>query len=111
TTDVAAFTIAAIGHPAAINQYLPIGGPEALSWRDALTTCERGLGRSIQVESLPPGSAIPGLPEPLGRMVGWMLTGMEMDDAPIEMTETARTFGVRQTSLEAVLRHQFASAA
>lgn len=110
-TDVAAFTIAAIGHPAAMNQRLPIGGPEALSWRDVIATCERVLGQSINVESLPPGSVIPGLPEPLGQMVGLMLTGMEMDDAIIEMSEMARAFGVRQTSLEAMLRQQFASAA
>jgi len=104
TNDVAAFTTAAIGHPAAMNQYLPIGGPEALSWRDVVATCERVLGQSITIQSLPPGSAIPGLPEPLGQVVGMMLTGMEMGDAVIEMEETARTFGVRQTTLEMVLR-------
>lgn len=109
--DVAAFTTAAIGHPAAMNQHLAIGGPEALSWREVVATCERVLGRSIKVESLPPGSAIPGLPEPLGQMVGMMLTGMEMDDAILEMTELAQAFGVRQNTLEEVLRQQFASAA
>jgi uncharacterized protein YbjT (DUF2867 family) len=108
--DVAAFTTAAIGHPAAMNQHLVIGGPEALSWRDVVSACERVLGRTIKVETLPPGSVIPGLPEPLGQMIGMMLTGMEMDDAVIEMDETARTFGVRQNTLEAVLRQQFASA-
>jgi uncharacterized protein YbjT (DUF2867 family) len=74
--DVAAFATAAIGHPAAINQHLVIGGPEAFSWRDVVAMCERVLGCRIQVESLPSGSIIPGLPEPLGQMIGLMLTGM-----------------------------------
>ena len=33
--DVASFGVAAVTHPAARNRHIPIGGPEALSWRDA----------------------------------------------------------------------------
>jgi uncharacterized protein YbjT (DUF2867 family) len=110
TADVAVFTTAAIGHPSAMNQHLPVGGPEALSWRDVIAACERVLGRSIHVESLPLGSTVPGLPEPLGQMVGQMMSGMEMTDVILDMAETARTFGVRQTTLEEVLHHQLAGA-
>jgi hypothetical protein len=53
---------------------------------------------------------VPGLPEPLGQMVGQMMAGMEMGDVILEMAEPARTFGVRQTKLEEMLRHQLASA-
>jgi NADH dehydrogenase len=109
--DVVAFTLAAINHPAAINQHVPLGGPESTSWRDVIAACERVLGRSINVESLPPGAAIPGLPEPLGGMVGMMMTGLEMSDTAFDMTETARTFGVKQITVEEVVRQLFASAA
>ena len=34
--DVAAFALAAIDNPAAVNRYLPIGGPEPVSIRDAV---------------------------------------------------------------------------
>jgi uncharacterized protein YbjT (DUF2867 family) len=110
TADVVAFTTAAIGHPSAMNQHLPIGGPEALSWSDVIAACEGVLGRSIHIERLPLGSAVPGLPEPLGQMVGQMMAGMEMGDVILDMAETARTFGVRQTTLDEVLHHQLASA-
>jgi NADH dehydrogenase len=105
---VEAFAVAAIGHPAAMNQHLPLGGPDAVSWRDVIAVCEGALGRSINVESLPPGSPIPGLPEPLGQMVGEMMTSLEMFDSVIDITDTARAFGVRQTSVEEALRRLFA---
>ena len=41
--DVAAFALAAIGHPAATNRYLAIGGPRALSWRDVVAIHEQML--------------------------------------------------------------------
>src|SRR5215212_12098142 len=36
--DAAAFGVAAVDHPEARNQYLAIGGPEPLSWRDVVAT-------------------------------------------------------------------------
>ena len=39
--DVAAFATASIGHPAAMNRHLPLGGPEAVSWRDVIVAFER----------------------------------------------------------------------
>ena len=38
--DVAAFTVAALDHPAARNSTIVIGGPEPLSWRDIVSTFE-----------------------------------------------------------------------
>ena len=38
--DVAAFTVAALDHPAARNNTIVIGGPEPLSWRDIVSTFE-----------------------------------------------------------------------
>jgi NADH dehydrogenase len=103
-SDVAAFAIACIGHEAAMNQRLSIGGPEALSWHDVIATFERLLGRSVSVEHSPAGAAIPGLPEPLGQMVGQMMAGLEANDWPVEMNEAARTFDVTQKTLEEVVR-------
>ncbi len=110
-TDVEAFAVAAIGHPAAMNQHLSLGGPEAVSWPDVIAVCEGVLGRSIDVESLPPGSPIPGLPEPLGQMVGGMMTSLDMFDSVLDMIDTARVFGVRQTTVEEAMRRMFAGAA
>ncbi len=98
--DVAAFILAAIGNPAAINQKLLLGGPQPLSFRDAVAIYERVLGHRIQVRSVAPGEPVPGLPQ----MVAQLLAGLDTYDSPIDMTETARTFGIQLTPLEEVVR-------
>lgn len=104
--DVAAFALAAIGHPRAVNQRLILGGPEPLSFRDAVAAYERVLGKRIPVQSVRPGEPVPGLPE----AVLGLAAGFEMFDSPIDMTETARTFGIKLTSLEEFVRRSVVSA-
>ena len=98
--DVAAFILAAIGNPAAINQKLLLGGPHPFSFRDAVAIYERVLGHQIQVRSVAAGEPVPGLPQ----MVAQLLAALDTYDSPIEMTETARTFGIQLTPLEEVAR-------
>jgi uncharacterized protein YbjT (DUF2867 family) len=102
--DVAAFAVAAAENPAARNEYLAIGGPEPLSWRDVVETYERVLERSIPVEFVAMGEPMP-LPEPMPSI----LAGMETYDSAIEMEEIARTFDVPLTRLETFVREQVAS--
>ena len=97
--DVAAFAVAAVGHPAASDAYLALGGPEPLTWRDALATYERALGRPIDARFVPPGTPT-GLPEPQNSL----LAAFDSYDSPVEMGETAKTFGVTLTTLETVVR-------
>jgi uncharacterized protein YbjT (DUF2867 family) len=98
--DVAAFILAAISNPAAINQKLLLGGPQPLSFRDAVAIYERALGHQIQVRSVAPGEPVPGLPQ----MIAHLLAALDTYDSPIEMTGTARTFGIQLTPLEEVAR-------
>ena len=98
--DVAAFALAAIGHPQAINQRLILGGPEPLSFRDAVAVYERVLGKAIPVRSVRPGEPAPGLPE----AVWGLAASFDMFDSPMDMTDTARAFGVKLTSLEEFVR-------
>jgi uncharacterized protein YbjT (DUF2867 family) len=105
--DVAAFILAAIGNPAAINQKLLLGGPQPLSFRDAVAIYEGVLGHQIQVRSVAPGEPVPGLTQ----MIAQVLAGMDTYDSPIDMTETARTFGIQLTPLEEVARRAATSAA
>ncbi len=93
--DVAAFAVAAVGHPAAINQRLVLGGPEPLTWRGIVEVFSQSLGQELPVRFVAPGETIPGLPE-TARAV---LASMETYDSPISMGETARIFGVQQTTL------------
>ncbi len=103
--DVAAFILAAIGNPAAINQKLLLGGPEPVSFRDAVAVYERVLGHRIPISSVAPGEPVPGLPE----MIAQLLAGLDTYDSPIDMTETARTFGIPLTPLEVVARRAVTS--
>jgi NADH dehydrogenase len=105
--DVAAFVLAAMDHPAALNQKLIIGGPEPISFRDAVAIYERVLGHPIPVRSVAPGEPIPGLPE----IVPQLLAGLETFDSPIDMSQAARTLGVQLTPLEEVARRAVTSAA
>lgn len=101
--DVANYAVAAVDNPAAANQYLAIGGPEALSYRGVVAIYERVLGRSIPVNHVAPGEPMPGLPPSMSAM----LAGMDFDII-LDSTETARRFGVRQTTLEEVVRSMLA---
>jgi NADH dehydrogenase len=105
--DVAAFALASIDNPAALNQRLLLGGPEPLSLRDAVAVYEQVLGRPIPVRSISPGEPIPGLAE----IVPQLLAGLETFDSPIEMSGTARTFGIQLTPLEEIARQTVTSAA
>lgn len=99
-SDVAAFILAAISNPAAINQKLLLGGPQPLSFRDAVAIYERVLSHQIQVRSVAPGEPVPGLPQ----MIAHLLAGLDTYDSPLDMTQTARTFGIQLTPLEEVAR-------
>jgi uncharacterized protein YbjT (DUF2867 family) len=98
--DVAGFICAAIGNSAATNQRVVLGGPQALSFRDAIAIYERVLGHQIQVNSVAPGESAPGLPP----MFAQVLTALDTYESPIDMTETAHTFGIQLTPLEEVAR-------
>jgi NADH dehydrogenase len=103
--DVAMFVVKAIGNSAAVGRYLPIGGPEAVSWRDVVAAYERALGRPIPVRFVAPGDPLPELPDPMPAF----LAGFETYDSPVDMTELARAFGMRLTSLEEFAREDVAT--
>lgn len=102
--DVAAFAVAALQSGAAQNAKLVLGGPEAVSWREIIALAEQIIGRPIGLHAPAPGEPRPPLPE----VVLGLLQGMEMSDVVVPMGETARSFGVQQTSAEQFLRRMLA---
>jgi uncharacterized protein YbjT (DUF2867 family) len=102
--DVAGFAVAAIANDAARNRDLLLGGPEALSWRDVISTFERLRSVRAEVKSLQPGEPMPGFPE----AVSGLMAAMETYDSPepISREEAERAFGVRLTRLEEFLQRQ-----
>jgi NADH dehydrogenase len=99
--DVAQFVVAALDSPRAVNARLVIGGPQAVSFRDAAAIFGRVLGRDVAVESVGPGDAIPGLPD----TVRLLLPGFDLADTAIpEASELAATFGIALTDVETFAR-------
>ena len=94
--DVAAFAVNAVDNPAAVNQHIPIGGPAALSWLDAVSLFEQFLGRPIQVNHVQPGQPLPGLPP----FMAELMAGFGRYDSLVPMDEVALRFGVQLTPLE-----------
>lgn len=94
--DVAAYAVAALKSKEAVGKILPIGGPAAASWRDAVAAFERALGREIPVRTVPIGAPVPGMPE----IFSQPLTAMETYDSPLDMSAPAATYGVTPTSLD-----------
>ncbi len=93
--DVAEYAVAAIGHPAAINKRLALGGPEPLTWRGIVAAFEKVLGQPLPLKFVPPGESIPLLPE----IVPPVLAAMETYDSVIPMEALEAAFGITGTPL------------
>jgi NADH dehydrogenase len=105
--DVAAFAVAAVGNPLALDRTIPIGGPSAHSFLDVTEECARILGRVIPVRHVNPGQSLPGLPDTVANIAA----GLDAAEMLIDSQRTAEEFGVRQTSVETWLRHALVDAA
>jgi NADH dehydrogenase len=101
--DVAAYAVAAVTNPAARNQQITIGGPEAVSWRQMISVFEQLLGFPLTVRTVVLGEPVPTVPP-----AAWpLLAAFETFDAPIDMTLTARTFGVPPSSLASFVQQMY----
>lgn len=96
--DVAGLAVGCVGNDAAVNRDLLIGGPEALSWSDIISTFERLKGVEVEVQSLEPGAPMPGFPD----AVAGMMTALETYDSPppLSPADAESTFCVRLTTVE-----------
>ncbi|MDQ3573408.1 MAG: SDR family oxidoreductase [Actinomycetota bacterium] len=104
--DVVSYAVAALERDEANNQRLLIGGPDAISWRDAVAAFEHELGREIPVHTVRPGEPVPGMPE----QVNGLFQALETYDSPLDMTAMAVTYGVTPTGLDDFV-HAFVSTA
>jgi len=105
--DVTAFAAAAVDNPAARNASILIAGPASHSWTEVVETVGRVLGQELPANYVAPGDPVPLIPEGMGAM----LAGMEMGETYIDMSETAPTFGVTLTSLDAFAQRFFGGGA
>jgi uncharacterized protein YbjT (DUF2867 family) len=98
--DVAAYAVAALDPAREAGRTLAIGGPEPVSWRDVVALAAQELGREVPVRSVAPGEPVPGLPEVMSGLLGFMDTY----DSPIDMADVARLYGVTPTPARTIVR-------
>jgi uncharacterized protein YbjT (DUF2867 family) len=94
--DVASFAVAAVDHPEARNAYIPIAGPTPFSWRDAIASVERAIGRKLSHRGLAPGERVPGLPDGAQGLA----TLLGTSEIQVDASESAKRYGVRPTTLD-----------
>lgn len=97
--DVAAYAVAALSGRGPERHTVHVGGPEPLTWHDVVAAFEHDLGRDVEVRTVTPGTAVPGLPA----FVVELLAALDGYDSPLDMTEAARTYGVEPTPLRDVV--------
>ncbi|HEX6091546.1 MAG TPA: SDR family oxidoreductase [Gemmatimonadales bacterium] len=95
--DLAKLVVAASLNAEVRNVTIALGGPEGITFRDAVTAYEDALGTPVDVRSVPPGSTIPGLPE----MVSGIAAAFESYDSLVPMREVGATLGVPLTTARA----------
>jgi NADH dehydrogenase len=101
--DVAAFAVAAVDSLAARNATIPIGGPEAVSWRDVVAGVGQIIGQDVPVRFVSPGEPVPMVPE----AVQGLLAMQDTYDSPLPMADIAPTYGVALTPVATVLQRMF----
>lgn len=101
--DVAAYAVKAVDHGAAHNAFIKIGGPDAYSWQDIVSSASEILGQPLPVNYVAKGDPIPLLPE---RMVP-LLVGMETSETYINMNAATMVFKIPPTSLDTFMQGFF----
>ena len=101
--DVAAFGAAAVDNPAARNATIPIGGPEAVSWRAIVAGVGQIMGRELPVRFVQAGEPVPFIPE----SVQGLMASQDTYDSLLPMADTAATYGVALTPMKTVLQRMF----
>lgn len=110
--DVAALLARSVGHPAARNAILDLGGPDVMTWNDAAQMMGRVLGRPVKAIHTPTAvyraqmALLRPVSEHAANIMGlnWFATY----PTAFEMGATYATFGVRPTRIEDMLRRKAA---
>ena len=104
--DVAQFAVASLGHPAARNTTLELGGPEANSPRDVVKVFEHAGGKTFDVTQVTVDALqgqLAGAMDPMQRSFVALMLGCAGATA-IDMTATLKTFPLKLTTVEAYAR-------
>ncbi len=100
--DLTQFAVAAARRSDVKDVTLALGGPAAITFREAARAYERALGRPVPVRTVPPGTPLPGLPD----VVSGIAAAFEAYDSVIPMSETRAAFGIALTTADDFARRR-----
>jgi len=99
--DVAEFAVRCVGHPAARNAVIELGGPEALSPDEVVRTFEQVTGRHFETEHVPE-TALQAqwrtAEDPLQKSFAALMLGCAHGDS-IDMRQTLKAFPLRELTV------------
>lgn len=102
TADVAAFAVASLTVPAALNAVLELGGPEALSQLEAKDVFEEVLGRPVATQSVPEEALreqLAAATDPMQQSFTSLMLCVAKGD-PIDMSTLLPQFPVQLTTVK-----------
>jgi uncharacterized protein YbjT (DUF2867 family) len=105
--DVAAFAVAALGHPTACNAILELSGPEALSPLEVVHIFERVTGQTFDVQCVPERmlyTQIAQATDSVQRSLGALMLDYAHGDV-IDMKDVLRMFPIRLLPVADYARH------
>ena len=92
---MAAFAVAAVDNPLAVNQHITLGGPASYTWTEIIHEVGRAIGSQLPVQYLPAGSRLPLIPGEASNLLNYL----ETYESYVDMSETAQAFGIKLTPL------------
>lgn len=101
--NVADLATAVLDNSEAENVTLPLSA-QAVSYRQIIDWIDEVTGRSVTIESVPPGAEIPGLPRTVLELWSWLATGVI---EPIETVGVAVRFGLALESPKSFVTRTF----
>jgi len=102
-SNVADLAIAVLENGEAERVSLPVSA-QAVSYRQVIDWIGETTGSSITIESVPPGTELPGLPPSVIKLWSWLATG---GIEPIETVEVAVKFGLALETPKAFIGRTF----
>ncbi len=100
--DVAKFAVASIGNPSVYDSIIPLGGPDALSYNDAIKMFEDATGETFTVESIP-AEALEAqknsATDSLQKSFAGMMHALAVKEFTIEMEDTLKKLPVQMVSV------------
>jgi NADH dehydrogenase len=100
--DVARYVAGCVDNPAARNQVIELGGPEAVTYNGVVAMYESALGRSVARQHVPEEALeaqMAGAPEPLQRTLAGLALAVARGDA-IDVRPALRIVDIRLTPVQ-----------